>query len=316
MKNFIVGIDMGGTFIKGGVVDFNGNLICSTKTSTPIGMGANAIAQKIGQVAENMIKEAGLGKENVIGIGIGSPGIVDKQRGEVCFAANLDIRRVPLAAMVEELTSLPVKIANDANCACYGEWKFGSGKKYSDLILVTLGTGVGGGIIIDNKLIEGNGCAGGEIGHMLLYKGGNQCSCGRKGCFEAYVSSGALVRQTLEEMQHDRKTKLWKLLDESKMITPEVIFDMSEKDKLSKKIINDYIVNLSEGLVDLCNIFRPQAIILGGGISNQGDRLIKPVSEYVNEHVFAKDMTPKVDILQAHLGNNAGIVGAASLWAD
>ena len=175
---------------------------------------------------------------------------------------------------------------------------------------------MGGGIIIDNKLIEGNGCAGGEIGHMLLYKGGNRCSCGRKGCFEAYVSSGALVRQTLEEMQHDRKTKLWKLLDESKMITPEVIFDMSEKDKLSKKIINDYIVNLSEGLVDLCNIFRPQAIILGGGISNQGDRLIKPVSEYVNEHIFAKDMTPKVDILQAHLGNNAGIVGAASLWAD
>lgn len=313
MKNYIIGIDIGGSYIKSGIVKYDGEIVASMKIPTPMSVGVGSMENVFKTIAARLTEQAGITKENIIGVGVGSAGAVDSSLGEVCFAANLTMERFPLASVAEEALGLPVKVANDANCACLGEWKFGSGKNFSDMILVTLGTGVGGGIIVDNKLLTGNRGAGGEIGHMLLCKGGRQCSCGRKGCFEAYVSGGALVSQTIEAMQKDRKTKLWKIMDESKMITPKLIFDMSREDKLAKKIVGDYIVNLAEGLVDLGNIFRPQAIIIGGGLSAQGDYLIAPVREYVNGHLFAKDTTPQVEILQAKLGNNAGVIGAASL---
>ena len=316
MKNYIIGIDIGGSYIKSGIVKYDGEIVASMKIPTPLSVGVGSMENVFKTIAARLTEQAGITKENIIGVGVGSAGAVDSSRGEVCFAANLTMERFPLASVAEEALGLPVKVANDANCACLGEWKFGSGKNFSDMILVTLGTGVGGGIIVDNKLLTGNRGAGGEIGHMLLCKGGRQCSCGRKGCFEAYVSGGALVSQTIEAMQKDRKTKLWKIMDESKMITPKLIFDMSREDKLAKKIVGDYIVNLAEGLVDLGNIFRPQAIIIGGGLSAQGDYLIAPVREYVNGHLFAKDTTPQVEILQAKLGNNAGVIGAASLFVN
>ena len=316
MKNYIIGIDIGGSYIKSGIVKYDGEIVASMKIPTPLSVGVGSMENVFKTIAARLTEQAGITKENIIGVGVGSAGAVDSSIGEVCFAANLTMERFPLASVAEEALGLPVKVANDANCACLGEWKFGSGKNFSDMILVTLGTGVGGGIIVDNKLLTGNRGAGGEIGHMLLCKGGRQCSCGRKGCFEAYVSGGALVSQTIEAMQKDRKTKLWKIMDESKMITPKLIFDMSREDKLAKKIVGDYIVNLAEGLVDLGNIFRPQAIIIGGGLSAQGDYLIAPVREYVNGHLFAKDTTPQVEILQAKLGNNAGVIGAASLFVN
>ncbi len=316
MKNYIIGIDIGGSYIKSGIVKYDGEIVASMKIPTPMSVGVGSMENVFKTIAARLTEQAGITKENIIGVGVGSAGAVDSSLGEVCFAANLTMERFPLASVAEEALGLPVKVANDANCACLGEWKFGSGKNFSDMILVTLGTGVGGGIIVDNKLLTGNRGAGGEIGHMLLCKGGRQCSCGRKGCFEAYVSGGALVSQTIEAMQKDRKTKLWKIMDESKMITPKLIFDMSREDKLAKKIVGDYIVNLAEGLVDLGNIFRPQAIIIGGGLSAQGDYLIAPVREYVNGHLFAKDTTPQVEILQAKLGNNAGVIGAASLFVN
>ena len=316
MKNYIIGIDIGGSYIKSGIVKYDGEIVASMKIPTPMSVGVGSMENVFKTIAARLTEQAGITKENIIGVGVGSAGAVDSSLGEVCFAANLTMERFPLASVAEEALGLPVKVANDANCACLGEWKFGSGKNFSDMILVTLGTGVGGGIIVDNKLLTGNRGAGGEIGHMLLCKGGRQCSCGRKGCFEAYVSGGALVSQTIEAMQKDRKTKLWKIMDESKMITPKLIFDMSREDKLAKKIVGDYIVNLAEGLVDLGNIFRPQAIIIGGGLSAQGDYLIAPLREYVNGHLFAKDTTPQVEILQAKLGNNAGVIGAASLFVN
>ena len=316
MKNYIIGIDIGGSYIKSGIVKYDGEIVASMKIPTPLSVGVGSMENVFKTIAARLTEQAGITKENIIGVGVGSAGAVDSSTGEGCFAANLTMERFPLASVAEEALGLPVKVANDANCACLGEWKFGSGKNFSDMILVTLGTGVGGGIIVDNKLLTGNRGAGGEIGHMLLCKGGRQCSCGRKGCFEAYVSGGALVSQTIEAMQKDRKTKLWKIMDESKMITPKLIFDMSREDKLAKKIVGDYIVNLAEGLVDLGNIFRPQAIIIGGGLSAQGDYLIAPVREYVNGHLFAKDTTPQVEILQAKLGNNAGVIGAASLFVN
>lgn len=219
MKNYIIGIDIGGSYIKSGIVKYDGEIVASMKIPTPMSVGVGSMENVFKTIAARLTEQAGITKENIIGVGVGSAGAVDSSLGEVCFAANLTMERFPLASVAEEALGLPVKVANDANCACLGEWKFGSGKNFSDMILVTLGTGVGGGIIVDNKLLTGNRGAGGEIGHMLLCKGGRQCSCGRKGCFEAYVSGGALVSQTIEAMQKDRKTKLWKIMDESKMIT-------------------------------------------------------------------------------------------------
>ena len=314
MKNYIIGIDIGGTYIKSGIIKYDGTLVASEKMPTSAENGVNAVVETISALIESLLKQSGIKRKEVIGVGIGSAGAVDRVRGEVCFAANLGIQKVPLAHLIEEKTGFSTKIANDANAACVGEWKFGCGKDYSDLILVTLGTGVGGGIILGNQLFEGNCGAGGEIGHMLLYKGGRQCSCGRKGCLEAYASAKSLVQITLKEMQKDKFTKLWNVLDESKMITPQVIFEMAKQDELAKKIVDDYIANLGEGLVDLCNIFRPQAIIIGGGMSAQGENLIAPLRKYVAEHIFAKDTTPPVDVLQAKLGNDAGVIGAASLF--
>ncbi|MBR5145942.1 MAG: ROK family protein [Clostridia bacterium] len=316
MKNYVIGIDIGGTYIKGGIIKYDGTLVAKDKLATPVDNGINEVVHTISRLIDSLIKQTGIKRKEVIGVGIGSAGAVDRVRGEVCFAANLGIQKVPLAHLIEEETGFRVKIANDANCACVGEWKFGNGKAYSDLILVTLGTGVGGGIILSNRLFEGNCGAGGEIGHMLLNKGGRQCSCGRKGCLEAYASATALVQITLEEMKKDKFTKLWNVLDEAKMITPQIIFEMAKTDKLAKKIVDDYIENLGEGLVDLCNIFRPQAIIIGGGMSAQGENLIAPLRDYVANHIFAKDTTPPVDVVQAKLGNDAGVIGAASLFVN
>lgn len=316
MKNYVIGIDIGGTYIKSGIIKYDGTLVVTDKLQTPSESDPHYLVNTISCLISQMLRQTGIKRKEIIGVGIGSAGAVDRVRGEVCFAANLGIQKVPLAHLVEEETGFATKIANDANCACVGEWKFGNGKTYSDIILVTLGTGVGGGIIIGNQLFEGNCGAGGEIGHMLLYKGGRQCSCGRRGCLEAYASATALVQITLEQMKKDKFTKLWNVLDESKMITPQVVFEMSKQDKLAKKIVDEYIQNLGEGLVDLCNVFRPQAIIIGGGMSAQGENLIAPLRQYVADHIFAKDTTPPVDVLQASLGNDAGVIGAASLFVD
>ena len=316
MKNYGIGIDIGGTYIKSGIIRYDGTLVVTDKLQTPSESDPHYLVNTISCLISQMLRQTSIKRKEVIGVGIGSAGAVDRVRGEVCFAANLGMQKVPLAHLVEEETGFAVKIANDANCACVGEWKFGNGKAYSDIILVTLGTGVGSGIIIGNQLFEGNCGAGGEIGHMLLYKGGRQCSCGRRGCLEAYASATALVQITLEQMKKDKFTKLWNVLDESKMITPQVVFEMSKQDKLAKKIVDEYIQNLGEGLVDLCNVFRPQAIIIGGGMSAQGENLIAPLRQYVADHIFAKDTTPPVDVLQASLGNDAGVIGAASLFVD
>ena len=198
MKNYIIGIYIGGSYIKSGIVKYDGEIVASMKIPTPMSVGVGSMENVFKTIAARLTEQAGITKENIIGVGVGSAGAVDSSLGEVCFAANLTMERFPLASVAEEALGLPVKVANDANCACLGEWKFGSGKNFSDMILVTLGTGVGGGIIVDNKLLTGNRGAGGEIGHMLLCKGGRQCSCGRKGCFEAYVSGGALVNMNGE----------------------------------------------------------------------------------------------------------------------
>ena len=192
---------------------------------------------------------------------------------------------------------------------------FGTGKDYRDVIFITLGTGVGGGVIIDNKLFEGYLSKGAELGHMVINVDGELCGCGRRGCMEAYCSATALIRDTKRAMQADKESAMWQYVGgDPEKVDGKTAFECSKKgDASAKRVIDAYIKYLGEGLSNFVNIFRPQAIILGGGVCAQGDYLVKPVQKYVDEHTYGEDLAPRTLILTATLGNDAGLVGAASL---
>lgn len=313
LKNFQIGIDLGGTFIKGGIVSNNGEMIVKDEVPTEVEKGANQVALNIGALCNNLIAKANLTKDDIKGVGIGSPGMIDSKQGIVIFAGNLGFEFTPLAQMVSDCVNLPVKITNDANAAALGEAKFGAGKEFSDSIFVTLGTGVGGGIVINNKLFEGNKSAGAEIGHMIIKEGGEQCTCGLKGCFETYASATALIRDTKRAMQENKNSLMWEVGLEN--VNGKTPFDYYEKDETAKAVIENYLKMLGLGLVNLANIFRPEAIIIGGGISRQ-PIIEKPLYNFVNAHKFAGEKGPEVKVLVASLKNDAGTYGASALWLE
>ncbi len=313
MKKYYIGIDLGGTFIKGGVVNGQGEILACDKVPTESDFGGGRVASNIAALAEKLLTATGISKTEVVGLGIGSPGMIDSKKGEVVFSGNLNWTHFPIAEETAKRIGLPVKLANDANVAALGETKFGCGKDYDNTILITLGTGVGGGIVIDGKLFEGYRSAGAELGHAVLMVGGEQCTCGRKGCFEAYASATALIRDTKRAMQENKNSMLWEIgsLEEVNGKTP---FDYYDKDASAKAVVDRYITMLGAGLTNLANEFRPQAIILGGGVCGQGETLLKPLREILSKELFAGEKGPQVELLIATLGNNAGLLGAAALW--
>lgn len=312
-KNYYIGIDLGGTFIKGGIVNALGEIIACDKTPTESEFGGGKVASNIVKLAESLLERTGISKAEIVGLGIGSPGMIDSKKGEVVFSGNLNWTHFPIAEETSKRIGLPVKLANDANVAALGETKFGCGKAYDNTILVTLGTGVGGGIVIDGKLFEGYRSAGAELGHAVLMVGGEQCTCGRKGCFEAYASATALIRDTKRAMETDKSSKMWEIggLDE---VTGKTPFDYYDTDESAKAVVDRYITMLGAGLTNLANEFRPEAIILGGGVCAQGDALLKPLQAFLDREIFAGEKGPRVQLLIATLGNNAGLLGAAALW--
>ena len=216
---------------------------------------------------------------------------------------------------LEKLTGLPVKIANDANVAALGEPKFGCGKEYNNTVMLTLGTGVGGGIVIDGKLFEGNRSAGAELGHCVIVAGGEQCTCGRKGCLEAYASATAIIRDTKRAMEANPNSKMWEIgaLDK---VTGKTAFDYKDVDEYAKAVVDGYIANLACGITNFANIFRPEVVILGGGVCAQGDELVKPLQVQLNKELFAGELGPQVPIVIAQLGNSAGLLGGAALLME
>ena len=262
-----------------------------------------------------LLEKANMTASDVEGIGMGVPGMIDSKNGIVIYSNNLRWENFEIAKEVGALTGLPVKIANDANVAALGETKFGVGKEYDATILITLGTGVGGGIVIDGKLFEGNRGAGAELGHAVIVAGGEQCTCGRKGCFEAYASATALIRDTKRAMQADKNSKMWEIgsLDN---VTGKTAFDYYDVDEAAKGVVDNYIEKLGVGLTNLANEFRPQAMILGGGVCAQGDTLLKPLQAFLDREIFAGQRGPQVKLHIATLGNSAGLLGAAALLLD
>lgn len=301
-----IGIDVGGTAIKGAVIDESGKLYGEDSVVTVKG---EEIVNGIEVLCNRLMK---LNKEKVKGVGVGCAGVIDSAGGVVVQANNLNLFGFPMVKLLTEKINLPVKITNDANAAALGEARFGAGKSYKNSILVTLGTGVGGGIVIDGKLFEGNKSAGAEIGHMVIERGGEQCSCGRRGCFEAYSSATALKRRTKWAMEEDAGSAMWKKYT-SDTVTGKTAFEFAETDTSAKQVVDRYIDYLACGLINLANVFRPEIIMLGGGVSKEGERLTKPLQEILDREVFAADYA-RVIVAPATLGSAAGVFGAAALW--
>lgn len=309
---YYAGIDLGGTFIKCGIVSSRGELIVKDKIPTgsqrPYGLIAEDIANLVGRLAER----AGV---KVEAVGVGSPGIIDSQNGVVVYSNNIAWKNVPLGKELEKQLQIPVFLTNDANAAALGESYAGAGKEYNSVVLVTLGTGVGGGIVLSGKLYEGGGSAGAEIGHTLLRINGEKCTCGRRGCFEAYASATALIRQTKRAMEKYPESAMWSICkNEAKNADGKTPFDaMRAGDQAAKKVVKNYIRYLGEGITDLCNVFRPDAVLLGGGICAEGETLLKPLRKFVKKNIFGGNGYAPVKILAATLGNDAGIYGAVRL---
>lgn len=310
-----IGIDIGGMSIKGMITDKNGIVYAEDRAATGSELGGDNMCENIATLIHAMMVRASIEKEEIKGVGIGSPGLIDSKNGVIVFAGNLGLRNYPLAATVERMTGLPVKITNDANAAALGEAKFGAGKQYSDSIMVTLGTGVGGGIVIDGKLFEGYKSAGTEIGHMVIVKDGIPCTCGRKGCFEAYSSATALMRKTKEVMADHPESAMWRSYT-LETVSGKTAFDYYETDIWAKEVVDWYVEHLACGILNLACIFRPQIVMLGGGVSAQDKRLTDPVQAIVDKEIFAGQDYAPVKVVKATLGNRAGAYGAAALQMD
>lgn len=308
---FYLGIDLGGTFIKGGICNEKGEILVQESIPTQVQAGNCKIVENICTLARFLCVKLKIKLTDCRGMGIGVPGMIDSSSGEVIFAGNLGFENFNLKNAVMQELKIPVVIANDANVAALGEAKFGAGKNYKDSVLITLGTGVGGGIIINGKIFAGNRSAGAEIGHMIINVNGNQCTCGLKGCYEAYASASALIKLTKEKMEQNKNSVLWNVgLDK---IDGATAFKYASIDETAKQIVEEYLDYVAVGLVNVANVFRPQIILLGGGISNEGDNLVIPLRERLNKMIFAGDKGPKVELSVASLKNKAGLLGACAL---
>lgn len=315
VRRYILGIDLGGTFIKGGILDDAGRILVEDKIPTQSETGAEGVAAGIASLCQSLMDRLSLSPEEISGIGMGVPGMIDSAHGEVVYSNNLGWSHFRIGETVERLTGIPVRIANDANVAALGEAKFGCGRQYSTTCMLTLGTGVGGGIVLDGRLYEGNRSAGAELGHTVILAGGEPCTCGRRGCLEAYASATALIRETRRAMQAHPESDMWQV-GSLEAVDGRTAFAFADRDETARAVIADYTERLGCGIVNLANEFRPEAVILGGGICAEGERLLAPLREILRREIFAGDKGPSVELLRAELGNTAGLVGAAALWLD
>ena len=310
---YYIGIDIGGTAIKTGIVSKDYKLIDKSSIPTDKSLDYKVIVKDIANQILSLTKKNNIDIDKVSAIGIGCPGAIDSKNGIVNYSPNLKWKEVPLSYELSAILKREVKITNDANAAALGETKCGAGKNYSDTILITLGTGVGGGVVIGGKLFEGYQSKGAELGHMVIKKDGEPCACGRKGCMETYASATALIRQTKRAMEQDKNSLMWQTstLDN---VDGKTAFESAKKgDKTAQKVVDEYIEYLGEGIANFVNIFRPQAIILGGGICAQGDNLLNPLKKVVEKNSYGGALNPNPALVIARLGNDAGIIGAASL---
>ncbi|MFR5876701.1 MAG: ROK family protein [Eubacterium sp.] len=311
---YTIGIDLGGTNIVAAVVDKQYNIVSKSKTPTAMPRSADEIFDDIAKVCKEAMMEANLTIDDIESIGLGTPGTVNSD-GVIEFANNLGFDHVPAKEMlIERLGEKPVYIANDANCAALGEAYAGCGNGAKNFIAVTLGTGVGSGVITDGKIVTGVNNAGGECGHMVIVVDGEPCTCGRKGCWEAYASATALINQTKKAMEEHPDSIMHELAEEEGKVSGRTAFDaMRRGDIAGIKVVNQYIKYVACGLINLVNALQPEIICVGGGICNEGETLLRPLRRYIESERYSVYSKIQTKIMKAELGNDAGIIGAAIL---
>ena len=310
-----VEIDLGGTNIKVGIVDETQRILAQDSVPTNVNRPYQKVIEDMANLSSEILEKLGLSKEGLKGIGIGSPGTVDAKDGIVAYSNNFGWENIPLVAEMRKYFDCPIEISNDANCAALGEVKAGAAKDIANAVLLTLGTGVGGGVILDGKVFEGAHAGGAELGHTSLIFGGERCTCGRRGCVEAYVSASALIRDARRAAADCPESEMNRLCSGNlDAMNGKIPFDAAESgDVAAKRVVEKYIIYLGEAIANFVNIFRPDVVLLSGGVCNQGEKLTKPVSEYIKGKCFAGEKAFIPQVRCAILGNNAGIIGAANL---
>ena len=312
-----IGIDLGGTNIKVGLVNEQQMLVQEEFAPTRSQRPAREVIADIAMVVQKVLEKQSLDLEEIAGIGVGCPGMIDAKNGTVPYSNNLAWEEVPFAELLREFlqSDCPVRISNDANCAALGEAKAGAAKDVDNVVLLTLGTGIGGGVIIDGNIFEGAHAGGAELGHTSLICGGEPCTCGRKGCVEAYVSASALIRDAERAAKKYPDSLMNRMMQENGgEMNGKIPFDaMQQKDLAATDVINCYFDHLAETIANFVNLFRPDVVLLSGGICNQGRNLTDPINARLKDLCFAGQRSWIPPVRCASLGNLAGIIGAANL---
>ena len=308
-----LGIDLGGTNIAVGVVDENFKIVGRGKMKTNAPRPAEEICDDMATAVKMAVEDAGLTMDDIDTIGIGAPGSINPHTGMIAVSNNLQFEKVPMGPMLKERLGRDVFIENDASAAAYGEFLAGAGRGTQDMVAITLGTGVGGGVIIGGKLFSGSNLAGGELGHTVIVQGGEQCTCGRKGCWEAYASATGLIKLTKASMEANPNSKMWELCDgDINNASGRTAYDgMRADDEAAKEVVKKYEEYVACGITNMVNIFQPEVLCIGGGISKEGDTLLAPIVEVVVAERFTKNVEKQTVVKIAELGNDAGIIGAA-----
>lgn len=306
------GVDLGGTNIAVGIINDKYEIIGRSKLKTNIPRPAEEILADIVKAVKLAAEDAKISVDEIEGVGIGTPGSVNKETGYIEYANNLYFNKVPAVEILEKMLPLKYYLENDANCAALGEAMAGAGVGKKSFVAITLGTGVGSGIIDDGRILTGCNEAGGELGHTVIKFDGEPCNCGRVGCWERYASATALVNQTKKAMEENKDSKMWEIAGSIDNVGGRTAFDgMRAGDKVAKEVVDKYIEYVAIGTINVINALQPEMICFGGGICNEGETLLGPIRKYVDEFRYSRYADTQTELCRAKLGNDAGIIGAA-----
>ena len=312
---YTIGIDLGGTNIVAGLVDEQYRIVDTATVKTNLPREAEAIIDDMVALCYKVAEQQGITMDDVAYVGVGCPGTCNVETGEVEYANNLGFAHLQLGSIMKQKLNKPIYVDNDANAAALGEAKAGATKGAAKSICITLGTGVGSGIVLDGKIYGGANYAGGELGHTVIVADGESCTCGRRGCWETYSSATALMSQTRKAMQENPDSLMWELADgDLANVDGRIPFEAAKQgDAAGQAVVDQYVKYLACGLVNVINIFQPDIICVGGGVCRQGENLLGPVRKIIEEERYSKYCKKQTQLCVAQLGNDAGIVGAACL---
>lgn len=312
--SYTIGIDLGGTTMTAGLVNENYEIVGKITWATRLPRPAEDLEKAMADLCREVAKQNGVDFSEVRYVGIGTPGSVNFTTGFVGYNTNFNYYDWNLGTDLEALLGCKVYVENDANAAAFGEYIAGGAKGYKDAVVITLGTGIGSGIILDGKILRGFNFAAGEMGHTVIVKDGRKCNCGRHGCWERYASARALSEDTKAAMREHRDTLMWDLVKDIDHVNAKTSFDAMEKgDALAKQVVENWMEYVGCGIANVVNTFEPEVICIGGGVSNQGETLLGPVRAYVEKETHDITTGRIPEIRACVLRNDAGVIGAAAL---